>query len=171
MYGEERSDVWTMYVAIGAWDADYLNWTDMQNTVNISTYNYPLYVGYFYTEDSKIIQWKCFVPLAEKAMRDWAVEYSKPSATISNTIFHESATLGSKDFTDVASGNIVQYTPLFVIKTTKGKLPDIKWTPRFKHQYPIDIDLSKLPKDPFSFQRDNALTHIIKDHDAFKVLN
>ncbi len=164
VFGQIHHTAWTMYIAIGPSEADILN-GQFNQKLNIKRYKYPLYVGYFYTEDSKSVKYRCFEPIAEKAMNRWASRRGEPRGEVSYDVGFEakSAKLGDDNYVNVAEIEILKYYNMRVIKITKGVLPDDLWRPQFKHQHTIGISLEDRPSlfrelDQIMLPRDESWT-------------
>jgi len=142
---EGTNNVWTIYVAIKPREAyNFVQWANDTST-DITVYRYPLYVGYFYTDDSLTVKWKCIIPLAEKEMEKWAAWKSNPQARAFDDWIpgrYRKAKLGDPDYADIASYDMSS-SGFHAIKIANGKLPDDSWVPQFTQQYAIDFPNAK----------------------------
>jgi len=167
---DNENKAWTMYIAIGPKYADIFNAVNAGENLDIRKYKYPLYVGYFYSMDSKSIQWKSFEPFVEPAMKDWAEWQNRIGGGVYYD--HEIPYKGKKitfnfddeEYVEVAERSLVRHQGLFSIRTVRGELPNELWRPKFKHQYTIDFYFD----NSTAFKLDRIMRN---DEDAWDIEN
>jgi len=168
---ENNDKAWTMYIAIGPSSADVFNYAHAGGKLDIHTFKYPLYVGYFYTTDSKSIRWKSFEPFVEPAMKRWAEEQNKENGGVAYDATTPFKYKGKKWVFTFEDDEYVEVAPmplfrsgLVVIKTVRGQFPDDSWRPKFKHQYTIDFEFDNSTAYKLNFI-------MLKDRDAWEIMN
>lgn len=140
-----NSKAWVIYVAMGA-DTAYQN-VKPDNKDLIKQYEYPLYVGYFYSTDGKSVQWKCFVPMAQAMMKNWAEYQNKVGGQVmldrelpypkNNKLI---STFRDPEYRELIGWDI-RRRGMREIHTVLGEKPDDAWRPQFKHQYRIEFSV------------------------------
>jgi hypothetical protein len=131
-----ESNSWVIYIALGPYSANrmaLMNHVD----IDLKQYKYPLYIGYVYSTDSKIVHYRSFTPLADKVLKRWC-EYAARGGF--NIPGYGNYYNGDKDYVYAASINLQQFEGFVVIMRGIGVEPDDEWRPVFQQMFTIDDD-------------------------------
>lgn len=131
-----KSNSWVIYLALGPYSANriaLMNHID----IDLKQYKYPLYIGYVYSHDSKIVHYKSFNPLVDKVLKRWC-EYASRGAF--NIPGYGNYRNGDKEFIYAASIHLQQREGFVVIMRGIGVNPDDEWRPVFQQMFTIDDD-------------------------------
>lgn len=116
----------------------------------MSQYKYPLYIGYVYSVDSKIVNYKSFTPLVDKVLKKWC-EYASRGAF--NIPGYGNYRNKDKEFIYAASIYLQQREGFVVIMRGIGVEPDDEWRPVFQQMFTVNDDpdatskkMNKIPK-------------------------
>lgn|GEM_PF-5768279 len=152
-----ESNSWVIYLAL---DPDSANRIALMNHVDIDLkqYQYPLYVGYVYSPDYKIVYYRSFTPLVDKVLKRWCEYASKGGFNIPGYGNYDN---GDKDYIYAASINLQQFEGFVVIMRGIGVEPDDEWRPVFQQMFTIDDDPDatsrKMNKIPKTYWPENTL--------------
>jgi hypothetical protein len=143
-----RRKAWVVYVAIEPEKAYLENMSKFNYKFDIKKFKYPLYVGYFYSTDSSSVRWRCFEPIAEPQMKEWAERQNKFGGAVSFDVrVPYNGKKISFDFSDEEYveliGPDISRAGMHAIKVVVCEKPNEAWRPQFKHQYSINISLDK----------------------------
>ena len=133
---------WVIYLAAGPDAALVVS----QGDNDIVKYEYPKYIGYLYTRDSKTIEWHTDVPYAKKFMQRLAnklreyglyyfTEHPAPLLKEDNRDFWR---LNDPAFFDAAVQLIPEYNYLRPIRFERNARIDKEWRPVFPVQVRIE---------------------------------
>ena len=170
---EDNNKTWTIYVGVEPSEAYLHIKYYKEGKFDAAMYKYPLYIGYFYTEDSKVIKWKCLMPFMEPLMASWGDWHNNPRVRAVDDWMpgrYRTAKLGDDNYAEIAGEGMVR--SLRAIKITKGKLPDDSWIPQFKGQYSLTpLSAEELKLRDWDDRLTNKFQGVIKDPHAWDVLN
>ncbi|ACU89620.1 hypothetical protein [Desulfomicrobium baculatum] len=153
----ENNDSWVIYLALDPYEASEIS-RAYHLGIDIKQYQYPLYVGYVYSPDSKIIYYKSFTPLVDKILKRWCEYASKGGFNVPG---YDNYHNGDKDFIYAASINLQQFEGFVVIMRGIGVKPDDEWRPVFQQMFTINDDpdatSKKMNKIPKTYWPENTL--------------
>lgn len=155
-HAENGSNVeWVMYLVVRA--HNFKNATYSND--GIQNYEFPLYVGYIYSEDSKSIKWNALEKVVERKMKRWAETYSKYDL-VSRHPLDASNKMGWKlseyGFFDAAQVLIVEETGFYPVRYERNATIDPDWRPVFASKFRYtkeDADalrIAPMPKKDFT---------------------
>lgn len=127
---------WVIYLALDPYDASEISRV-YHLGIDVSQYEYPLYVGYVYTLDSKNVMYKSFSPLVDDILKRWASKFPKNPCILPDM---KGSRIEDKDFIVCASLQLQLMESFVVIMRGVGVTPDDKWRPVFSRMYKIDGD-------------------------------
>lgn len=134
-YAEQRNTVdWVMYLVVRA--HNFKNATYSND--GIQNYEFPLYVGYIYSEDSKGIKWNALEKVVEREMKRWAETYSKYDLVSRHPLDASSKVawkLSDYDFFDAAQVLIVEETGFYPVRYERNATIDPDWRPVFASKF------------------------------------
>jgi hypothetical protein len=143
---DEKIYDWVIYVCVGS---DYISLMSPQERASIpSDWHFPLYAGYFYTLDSKVIKWHSEVPIVDSMMKFWAETYTNYPLYMYNIEIdgQHSWQLGTPGFLKAAVVSMNDETSLRVIRYEKNVPIDRSWKPQFKKQVSFEGSVMSLKK-------------------------
>ena len=131
-----KSNSWVIYLALSPYGASRIAWMHHLD-IDLKKYEYPLYVGYVYSPDSKIVYYRSFTPLVDKVLKRWSDYAAKGGFNIPGYgTYHN----GDKEFIYAASIYLQQREGFVVIMRGIGVKPDDEWRPVFRQMFTIDDD-------------------------------
>lgn len=132
----ENNDSWVIYLALDPYEASEISRV-YHLGIDIKQYKYPLYVGYVYSNDSKIVYYRSFTPLVDKILKRWSEYAAKGGFNIPGYGNYHN---GDKEFIYAASIYLQQREGFVVIMRGIGVKPDDEWRPVFQQMFTIDDD-------------------------------
>lgn len=135
-YKNKHNDSWVIYLALDPYEASEIN-KAYHLGVDVMQYKYPLYVGYVYSPDSKIVYYKSFTPLVDKILKRWCEYASKGGFNIPGYGNYHN---GDKEYIYAASIDLQQFEGFIVIMRGIGVEPNDEWRPVFQQMFTIDDD-------------------------------
>jgi len=132
----DNNDSWVIYLALDPYEASEISRIYHLN-IDVKQYKYPLYVGYVYSPDSKIVYYRSFTPLVDRKLKRWSDYAAKGGFNIPGYgTYHNK----DKEFITAASIYLQQREGFVVIMRGIGVKPDDEWRPVFQQMFTIDDD-------------------------------
>jgi hypothetical protein len=138
----ENNDSWVIYLALSPYEASEIS-KIYHLDIDVKQYKYPLYVGYVYSTDSKVVHYRSFTPLVDEKLKSWCEYASKGGFNVPG---YDNYHNGDKDFIYAASINLQQFEGFVVIMRGIGVKPDDEWRPVFQQMFTIDDDPDETSK-------------------------
>jgi len=125
----------------------------------IEKYDFPLYAGYVYSEDSKSIKWHAVESVFEDRMRRWSKTYSEYDLVSMHPIDASNKMgwkLSEHDFFEAATILITEQEGFYPVRYEKNATIDPDWRPIFSGKFRYskeDADkfrIAPMPKKDFT---------------------
>jgi len=150
---QEEDVDWIIYLAVGPREAAIIQGYN-HGDFDLTGYDFPLYVGYVYSDDSKSVNWHSEVDFAEEAISYWAKKrteypicyFSDVPVEVLEGTYEKAWLLSDPDFFDAAV-ILLRTEHLIPIRWERNVPIDKIWKPVFPKQIRIDGTVKEAQDD------------------------